>query len=297
MEISHLRYFQAVARAGSFSAAARELGISQPSVSNAIKTLEQRLGTRLLQRARDGVTLTETGQSLLMSADDILERVDEAARRITALENEEEGRFVLGCYESLGAYFLPAFLGDFLREHPRIHLQLWNGSSSAVRQAVIDRVVDVGLVVNTLPHPDLVIVPAFEDRIEIVDTLPPADDLDEARERLVGRPLIHADRPVFAQIVERLAARAMLGEDLLVCGDLELVKSLALGGVGAAILPRRVARYGHAGTLRPVHPELPSFADTIHVVWRADLPRTRAWRVLKEALLASAGRMGPPDCP
>ncbi|MCA9494927.1 MAG: LysR family transcriptional regulator substrate-binding protein [Myxococcales bacterium] len=151
--------------------------------------------------------------------------------------------------------------------------------------------------VNTLPHPDLVIVPAFEDRIEVVDLLPPADDLDEARARLVERPLIHADRPVFTQIVERLAARGMLGEDLLVCGDLELVKSLALGGVGAAILPRRVARYGHVGALHPIHPDLPSFADTIHAVWRADLPRTRAWRVLKEALLASAGQMGPPGDP
>lgn len=293
MELSHLRYFQAVARAGSITGAAREVGVSQPSISAAIKTLETRLGTRLLQRTRDGVTLTETGQALLASAEDILERVEDASRRIEALENEEEGRFVLGCYESLGAYFLPTFLRSFLRNHPRIRLQLWNGSSAAVRQAVLDRVVDVGLVVNTLPHADLVIVPAFEDRIEIVSLEDPAADLDEAHARLVHGPLIHADRPVFAQIVERLAARGAVSDARLVCGDLELVKSLALGGVGPAILPRRVAAYGHPGRLRCVHPELPSFADTIHLVWRADLLRTRAARTLKDALLEAARAMEP----
>ncbi len=286
MDLTHLRYFSAVARAGSMTAAARTLGVAQPTLSVALKALEQRLGTKLFERTRGGVTLTTTGASLLDSAEDILGLVDQAARRISALENDEEGTFVLGCYESLGAYFLPEFLPAFLAEHPRIRLQLWNGSSAAVRQAVIDRQVHFGLVVNTMPHPDLVIVPCFRDQIEIVVRGEAAADEATASERLLAGPLVHADRPIFGQLVERLASRSLVPEHCLVCGDLELVKSLALAGIGPAILPRRVARYGHEGSLRPLHPSLPVWHDTIHVVYRSDLHRTRAARVLKDELLA-----------
>lgn len=286
MDLTQLRYFQAVARAGSITAAARSLGVAQPTLSVALKGLEQRLGTKLLERTRGGVSLTTTGASLLASADDILGLVDDAARRITALENDDEGTFVLGCYESLGAYFLPEFLPGFMAEHPRIRLQLWNGSSGAVRQAVIDRQVHFGLVVNTMPHPDLVIVPAFRDQVEIVVRGEGAPDEGSADQRLRTGPLVYADRSIFTQLVERLAARSLVPEHRLVCGDLELVKSLALAGIGPAILPRRVARYGHEGALGPLHPSLPVWFDTIHVVYRSDLHRTRAARVLKDALLA-----------
>jgi hypothetical protein len=72
---------------------------------------------------------------------------------------------------------------------------------------------------------------------------------------------------------------------LLSCGDLELVKSLALAGIGVALLPRRVAAYGQGHRLQRLHPELPNFPDTICLVFRADLPRTVAALRLKEALI------------
>jgi molybdate transport repressor ModE-like protein len=67
-----LRYLISVARTGSISAAARELRVSQPSVSNAIKALESELSTTLLSRRRDGVVLTATGQELLHYASEAL---------------------------------------------------------------------------------------------------------------------------------------------------------------------------------------------------------------------------------
>src|SRR3954470_20119220 len=116
--LEHLRYFQTVARCGSLSAAARVLQISQPGLTAVIKQLEENFGTRLLVRLRTGVSLTSTGEELLRFADDSLTRLEEVEQRIKGLESDEIGSFVIGCHESLGAYFLPQWMTRFLEANP-----------------------------------------------------------------------------------------------------------------------------------------------------------------------------------
>src|SRR3954471_20262689 len=112
--LEQLRYFQTVARCGSLSAAARILQVSQPGLTAVIKQLEESFGTKLLVRLRTGVTLTSTGEELLRFANDSLGRLEEVEQRIKGLESEEIGSFVIGCHESLGAYFLPHWMASFL---------------------------------------------------------------------------------------------------------------------------------------------------------------------------------------
>ena len=70
------------------------------------------------------------------------------------------------------------------------------------------------------------------------------------------------------------------------CGDLELVKSFTLAGLGVGVLPRRVARYCQEGRLRRLHPALPFIADEIDLLFRGDAHRTRAFVVTKDAIVA-----------
>jgi DNA-binding transcriptional LysR family regulator len=289
MDLTQLRYFQAVAEAGSITAAAHLLGITQPTLTAAIQQMEKRLGTKLLLRGRSGIQLTATGEALRRHAAAVHAQLDQAEQEIRALQDEEVGNFVLGCHESLGAYFLPSFLPFFLRTAPRISLTLWNGASSAVRDAVADRKVHFGLVVNPRPHPDLVFVPLFHDAMDVfvaAEGAPAEGDVEAAHARLRTGPLIYAPRVLQCQeLLERLAAKSLLPERLLPCGDLELVKSLALSGLGVALLPRRVAAYWQQGRLRRLHPALPYFEDTITLLYHSDGHRTRAARRLKEALV------------
>src|SRR5882724_7293216 len=81
LELRHLRYFVAVAEAGTFTRAAERLFIAQPTLSQQIGRLEQILGTRLLVRGRDGVALTAAGTVLLDAARDVLSRVDHGISR------------------------------------------------------------------------------------------------------------------------------------------------------------------------------------------------------------------------
>jgi DNA-binding transcriptional LysR family regulator len=304
MDLTHLRYFQVIATCGSLTAAARVLRVSQPALTVAMHNLEERFGTTLLLRERTGVRLTTTGEELLRHAAEMFALVERAEQQIKGLESGDVGNFVVGCHESLGAYFLPDFMASFLREAPRIEISLWNGSSDAVQRAVLDRRVHFGIVVNASPHPDLVIVEMFHDAVDLfvacdagvspasgrLDRLgghaPLPSGFEEACEVLRAGPLIFAGRvQQCQQIIDQLAASAALPSRLLSCGDFELVKSLTLSGVGVGLLPRRVARYNQEGKLRRLHERLPFFPDTISLVYRADTHRTRAALRLKDELI------------
>src|SRR5688572_5829194 len=99
IELTHLRYFQAVAEHGSLTAAAKRLRVTQPTLTVAMRGLETRLGTTLLFRNRSGVTLTRTGHELLAHAEDVFRVLERAERRIRGHESEEAGSFVIGCHE------------------------------------------------------------------------------------------------------------------------------------------------------------------------------------------------------
>lgn len=296
MDLTHLRYFRAIAESGSLSAAARKLKVSQPTLSGAVQSLEADLGTTLLLRTSKGVTLTQTGRALVEAGEELFLLLARTEERIRGLESEEEGTFVLGCHESLGAYFLPPFLAEFMAAAPKIEVRLHNGSSGEVREAVVERQVEFGLIVNPLPHPDLVLLPLFQDAVAVLVSAaePRCQNLAEAQVRLRKGPLIYAGRVGQCQeLIGRFAAEASLPDRRLDCGDLELVKSLALAGLGVALLPERVAAYGHPGALVHLHPELPSIPDTIFLVFRGDLHRTKAALRLKEALVAYGRRLAP----
>jgi molybdate transport repressor ModE-like protein len=309
VDLAHLRNFREVARLGSMTAAARALGLSQPTLSVAVRQLEDELGATLVLRHRGGVTLTAAGAELLRHADEVFALLDRAAAAIAGLERDLVGQFVLGCHESLGAYFLPRLLPDLLRDAPKIGVSLRNASSADILAAVVEREVHLGIVVNPHPHPDLVLVRLFRDAVDFFVRGEPgapapagpaqygpagcaARDLAAAHARLRDGPLIFAGRvQQCGDLLAQLAERGAVPQRLLSCGDFELVKSLALAGVGVAILPRRIAAYGHEGALRRLHPELPHFPDDIVLIFRGDLPRTRAASFLKESIVRCAQQM------
>ncbi|MFO0660773.1 MAG: LysR family transcriptional regulator [Polyangiaceae bacterium] len=308
MDFNHLRYFQAIAARGNMTAAARDLGVSQPTLTVAIKNLEERLSTTLFLRDRTGVKLTKTGQELLRHVSEIFSLIESAEQRIQGLESDDVGTFVVGCHESLGAYFLPGFMSSFMRESPLIEITLSNDSSANVQRAVLEREVDFGLVVNPQPHLDLVSVELFHDAMDLFvathielspesrrivpqrvmsDSGVPSVSLETARAWPRAGPLIFAGRVAQCrELLDRLAAEVLLPTRLLSCGDLELVKSLAIAGLGVAMLPRRVAAYNQEGKLRRLHPSMPFFPDTICLLYRADMHRTGAAMKLKDALVA-----------
>ncbi|MER8825799.1 LysR family transcriptional regulator [Mesorhizobium sp. M0938] len=122
--LTELASFVRVCDTASFSAAARELGLSQPAVSQQIRALEKRLGVRLFDRTTRHVSPTEAGRRYLERARDIIERIEEADRSVGCLESKMCGRLAVGAPASFGAGVLGNYLIEFKRTYPELMLDV-----------------------------------------------------------------------------------------------------------------------------------------------------------------------------
>jgi len=120
VNISQLRAFIAVVEHGSFSAAARLLGVSQPAVTMQVQALESDVGAILLERRYRGVDLTEAGKCLLPHARAVLEELELARDELEAMSGVVTGRLNIAASTTPGQYVLPNLLGQFLRENPEV---------------------------------------------------------------------------------------------------------------------------------------------------------------------------------
>ena len=124
LDVKRLKVLREVARSGSFSAAAEELGYTQPAISQQISALEREAGTRLLQRGARGVTLTDAGRSLVDHSDAILARLAAAEEELEAIAGLRGGRLRLASFPTAGATLVPLAIAMFSDRHPDVELSL-----------------------------------------------------------------------------------------------------------------------------------------------------------------------------
>jgi LysR family transcriptional regulator, hydrogen peroxide-inducible genes activator len=124
MEVHQLRYFCAVARTGSFTRAAEQERVAQPSLSQQIHKLEDELGARLFDRLGRRIRLTLFGTTFLPRATAILRELSEAATEIRQMAGSEAGTVVFGSIPTVAPYFLPPLLAPFFERHSNIRLRV-----------------------------------------------------------------------------------------------------------------------------------------------------------------------------
>ncbi|MGH8516967.1 MAG: LysR family transcriptional regulator, partial [Panacagrimonas sp.] len=145
--LAALRVFERVARRGSFSVAARELGLSQPSVSRIVAELERALGASLIVRSTRGLRLSEAGSDYLARIEPVLLALDEADHA-AAGSGELRGRLRVGLSSSFGVREVVPRLPTFLAAHPALRLDL---VVSDARQDLVAEGVNVALRLGSLP--------------------------------------------------------------------------------------------------------------------------------------------------
>src|SRR5215472_4217005 len=119
MEVHQLRYFCAVAEAGSFTRAAEREQVAQPSLSQQILKLEEELGVRLFDRLGRSVRLTDLGQIFLPRARAILNELKTAKEEVAERQSSVCGPVCVGVIPTIAPYFLPARISDFCRKYPQ----------------------------------------------------------------------------------------------------------------------------------------------------------------------------------
>jgi DNA-binding transcriptional LysR family regulator len=154
MELRHLRYFIAVADAGTFTLAAERLHIQQPPLSQQIKALEKELGFELFQRVPKGVQLTVGGRVFLDEARAILASVSRASHRAEAAAHGRTGKLSLGFTSSAVTHWLaPQLISGFRKAYPDVDLEYLEGSAAKLTQAVADGRLDVGALRTPVSNP------------------------------------------------------------------------------------------------------------------------------------------------
>lgn len=260
MDLHLLTYFVAVVDHGGVTKAAQALYISQPSLSQAIRTLERRLGATLFDRTGRRLELTDVGRRLDASARRILADVENAKARVAAVRALEAGRVDLVTYAAFSLDPLIDLVRRFRAWHPHIVVNIIDADGPAgVHTALRRGDAEIGVSDLSVEHAGMTTIALAEQELvlaldaAIAAALP--DPVPRAAVRDVPLILDLSDRSTFARIGELLGPDA---ENVVVdCAHPSATWELVQRGVGATIAPRRVARVQLAGAaLRSLEPRL-----------------------------------------
>jgi DNA-binding transcriptional LysR family regulator len=151
MELRHLKYFCAVAEQRSFSAASRQLNVSQSGVSGQILDLERELGFTLLRRNKREVALTPEGATFYNEARGILDRAARAIEMASKVAKGESGRVAVGLCGPVTAPFLPKLIRAFRKLHPGVTLSLHERHPVEQLDALLNQEIDIGFARGVRP--------------------------------------------------------------------------------------------------------------------------------------------------
>lgn len=156
MELLQLRYFVAVAKAGSFVKAAEHEGVSQPALSQQIAKFESELGVPLFDRLGRSLRLTSFGRQVLPKAEDLLQQASSIRKDADSFSNASCGRVTVGVIPTMLPYLLSPHLADFRRQHQDIELQLVEDQTHVLIDKLRSADIDLAILALPIRHPEIV---------------------------------------------------------------------------------------------------------------------------------------------
>lgn len=246
MDVRQLEIFVKVTEFGSFSKAADALYLSQPTVSEHIRGLEEELGVRLLDRLGRGAVPTKAGQLLLGYAQRILELHREARQALDQFQGRMSGELVVGASTIPGEYVLPAVIGRFKDKYPDIAISLLIGDTQRSVDWVLEGRVEVAVVGAQIAHRALEYRELMPDELVVVVSAShpwhakKTATLEEVREeplivRERGSGTRHTLERALAKVGLDLGGFRVVGE----MGSTEAIKQAVKAGVGISLISKR----------------------------------------------------------
>ncbi len=265
MDAADLRIFSAVARSGSMSKAAAELGTVQSNVTARIRALEERLGVDLFERTNRGATLTAAGLRLRPFADRVAGLLEDARRAVTD-DGTPAGNLVVGSLDTTAALRLSPVLAEFVAAYPAVDLSLRTGTSQELIEQTIERRLDGAFVAGPVDHADLVAESFFREKL-VVLTAPDVTDFDALARRGGLRIIVLRAGCSYRHHLEALLARrGIAGVRHLEFGTLEAIVSCVGAGLGVTLLPEAlIGPVWRRGRLRVHH--LPAGEGEVETVF------------------------------
>ena len=296
--LRQLQFFIAAAEAGSVTGAARALSISQSSVTEAIRALEDDLGVSLFDRQARGLEITHKGSAFLRHARQILADVATARSAFRDEAETARGRLSLGVTSLVAGYVLSDILSRFRRAHPRVELNVIEDNGDYLQHLLIGGELDVAVMLTssvrdrTALHVETLLVSPY--RLWLPLGHPLAQQEAIALEDVAGQPLIQLMVDEIEESTRRLTAALPVKPEIAFrTRSVEAVRSLVATGAGLAILPSLVYRpwslEGDRIEIRDVSGDLPSVQ--VGLAWRRGTPLSApAHNFIRSAQSAIASR-------
>ncbi|MER5389990.1 LysR family transcriptional regulator [Saccharopolyspora sp. NPDC002686] len=297
-DLRHVRAFDEVVRAGSFAAAARNLGYTQPAISQQMKGLERSVGTPLFVRAGRGLRLTEAGEVLARHAAGILGSISSAQNQMTAITRLKAGRIRICAFPSASATLIPPAVASIKAQHPGIRIELLEGEPPASVDTVRRGDCDIALAFSyeatgeQSESDDLFTLELLDDPLIVL--LPRGHPL--ARRRSVELVQLAEERWISgcvrcrSHFVQSCAAVGFEPDIDFTTDDNLAVQSLVAAGLGIAVMPSMVQSFIRHPKIvsRPV---IPADSRTVAAYTLSGHQNVPVTRLMLEALQQAADEM------
>lgn len=273
IRLTDLENFVAISSCGSLSEGARKRGITQPSLSESIRRLERDLGSTLLYRSKAGISLTPTGRCIRERGHRALEALNELTAPDAATGLFAGRSVTIGCHPLVASYALPPALAALARTAPDFRVDLVHDFSRVIQSQIQSGRVDVGVIVNPVQVPDLIIRRLASDTVAVWTAGSRA-----ARTRLICDPNLFQTQAI-------LRKWKRCPSDVISTSSLELIARLTEQGLGYGIIPERAVRLVGV-RLRKVA-AAPTYRDELSLVHRPEFGKLPYERAVLKALAAA----------
>ncbi|MEP5567335.1 MAG: hydrogen peroxide-inducible genes activator [Halioglobus sp.] len=297
MTLTELRYLVALSEAGHFRKAADACNVSQPTLSIAIKKLEEELGIALFERARHKVSPTPTGEQIVTQARTVLQ---EASNLVSLAEQGKDplgSMLSIGAIYTVGPYLFPRLVPRIKQLAPEMPMYIEENYTAELRVKLSGGALDAIFVALPFTEPEVVTRPLFDEPFVVVmprnhamateSAIAPAA-LAEHKVLLMGEGHCFRDQVLEAcpGLQESIVAHNARDHAVVEGSSLDTLKHMVASGMGITVLPESAASTALYGdqelVVRPFTEPRPF--RTIALAWRVSYPRHQAIDLLAEAL-------------
>jgi LysR family hydrogen peroxide-inducible transcriptional activator len=294
--LRQLQFFLAIVEKGSFSAAAEHIGVTQPTLSSAIQELEGQLGTQLLERGRQGVSLTAAGEMAAFRAARVVTEAQDLTQAVRSTGAPLTGLFRLGAIPTIAPFVLPRVLPVLRAKFANLQLYLREDLTARLIEGLRTRQLDAALIALPYSAPGMDTLTLMEDEFLLITPMghPLASKRDlKPLDVAVGEMMLledgHCLRDHALKVcsVETASRTPNMGAT-----SLHTLIQMVAGGLGISLLPRLAAQSGlaEAAGVQIVPFAQPVIGRSIGLIWRKGAARTEdielIGRVLGQSLRA-----------
>jgi LysR family hydrogen peroxide-inducible transcriptional activator len=289
MTLTELKYILAVAAERHFGRAAQRCFVSQPSLSAAIKKLEEELGVLIFERGKGDILVTEIGAQVIAQAHRVMDEVERVKAIAKQGKNPLTGVFRLGIIHTVAPYLLPDLVAELRKAAPQMPLDIEENITANLDQMLRGGMIDAAIVALPFESQGVDILPLYDEEFRVIVPVGHpwarrrtvrADDL--ATQNLLLLSIGHCFRDQVLDACHEFARTPAAGKQ---GNSLETIRNMVASGMGISVLPASALTPKYANPMiRPLDFSDPKPARRIVLACRRGFPRTMAIEVIAAAV-------------